>query len=99
MAVAQIGVAFAGAGIVAEMHGRGVSATPEARLIGVFDPRRQKAEAIAGKFGGRVFRSLEELLSEREVEAVHVLTPTEHHVSTALASLKAGKHVLIEKPA
>ena len=94
----KIGIAFAGAGIVAEMHGRGVAANASATLIGTYDPDTAKAEAITDKFGGRVYSSLQDLLADPLVDAVHVLTPTEHHVATALASLSAGKHVLIEKP-
>jgi predicted dehydrogenase len=94
----KVGLAFAGAGIVAEMHGRGVAANANATLIGAFDPDIAKAAAITNKFGGRVFSSIEELLADPQVDAVHVLTPTEQHVPTALASLRAGKHTLIEKP-
>ncbi len=94
----NIGIAFAGAGIVAEMHGRGVAANANATLIGTYDPEITKAQAIAKKFGGRVFSTLEDLLADPLVDAVHVLTPTKHHVTTALASLNACKHVLIEKP-
>ena len=98
MSEAKVGVAFVGAGTVAEMHGRGVSINPQAKLIGVYDPQTARAKAIAKKFGGRVFRSLDEILSDKQVEAVHVLTPPQYHVPTAVASLKAGKHVLLEKP-
>ena len=94
----NIGIAFAGAGIVAEMHGRGVAANANATLIGAYDPEIAKAQAITKKFGGRVFSTLQDLLADPLVDAVHVLTPTKHHVTTALASLSAGKHVLIEKP-
>jgi len=94
----NIGIAFAGAGIVAEMHGRGVAANANATLIGAYDPEIAKAQAVTKKFGGRVFSTLEDLLADPLVDAVHVLTPTKHHVATALASLSAGKHVLIEKP-
>ncbi len=92
------GVAFIGAGTVAEMHGRGVAATGEARLIGVYDPDISRSQAIAAKFGGQVFRSLDDVLADSRVQAVHVLNPSRYHVETALASLKAGKHVLLEKP-
>jgi len=94
----HVGIAFAGAGIVAEMHGRGVAANPNATLAGVYDPDPIKAAAIAAKFGGRVFETLELLLADPSVDAVHILTPTQHHVATAVACLNAGKHVLIEKP-
>lgn len=43
----QIGVAFVGAGIVAEMHGRGVSESTSAKFIGVYDRDASKADAIA----------------------------------------------------
>lgn len=94
----EVGVAFIGAGTVAEMHGRGVAGVPNVRLVGAYDLDPEKAKLITSRFGGRVFDSLENLLSDRDVDAVHVLSPVEHHVSHAVAALRAGKHVLLEKP-
>lgn len=94
----QIGVAFVGAGIVAEMHGRGLVATPGARFIGVYDPNVSQAKKTAKKFGGRVYKNLNDLLDDKDVEAVHVLNPTAQHVPTALKVMQAGKHALVEKP-
>ena len=94
----RVGVAFVGAGIVAEMHGRGVSANSNAKFVGVYDPDKDKAAALAHRLGGRHYASLEELLGDPDVRGVHVLTPLEHHVSTAVAAMRAGKHVLVEKP-
>src|ERR1035441_9258219 len=79
------------------MHGRGVSASPNAELVGVYDFQVARAKAVTKKFGGRVFRSLDEILSDNRVKAVHVLTPPEGHVPVGVASLRAGKHVLVEK--
>jgi predicted dehydrogenase len=93
-----IGVAFIGAGIVAEMHGRGLAATPGARLVGVYDPVPSQAKKIAKKFGGRVYRHLDELLQDENVGAAHVLTPTKQHVPISMQVLRAGKHALVEKP-
>jgi predicted dehydrogenase len=94
----EIGAAFIGAGVVAEMHGRGLAATSGARFVGVYDPVTSNAKKIAAKFGGRIYKNLEDVLRDKNVEAVHVLTPTSQHVSVALKSMQAGKHVLIEKP-
>lgn len=94
----KIGVAFIGAGIVAEMHGRGVARCKQAEFMGAFDPDSAKAKAIGSKFGGQAFESMEQLLDDPRVEAVHVLTPLKAHLRCALAALGAGKHVLIEKP-
>jgi predicted dehydrogenase len=94
----EIGVAFAGAGIVAEMHGRGLAATPGARFVGVYDPIISNAKKISARFGGRVYKTLNELINDKDCEAIHVLTPTKHHVPIALKAMTAGKHVLVEKP-
>ena len=94
----EIGVAFIGAGTVAEMHGRGVSAVPNARFIGAFDANPVRAEALVARFGGRVFEDVQQLLADPDVNAVHVLSPVEHHVSLAITCLEAGRHVLLEKP-
>ena len=80
------------------MHGRGVSASPSAELIGVYDSQTARAKAVIKRFGGRVFHSLEEILADKQVKAVHVLTPPAGHIPVAVASLRAGKHVLVEKP-
>lgn len=41
----KVGVAFIGAGTVAEMHGRGISAVPNASLVGAYDIAPERAEA------------------------------------------------------
>jgi predicted dehydrogenase len=94
----EIGVAFIGAGVVAEMHSRGIAGITGARFIGVYDPASSQAAKIAGKLGGRVYKNLETLLADENVHAVHILTPVPRHVPIALKALKAGKHVLVEKP-
>lgn len=98
MAAVRTGVAFVGAGIVAEMHGRAVTENENAEFIGVYDPQGDRCSAVAARFSGRPFRSLEELLAHPRVDAVHILTPTQDHVPTALRCLGARKHVLVEKP-
>jgi predicted dehydrogenase len=94
----EIGVAFIGAGIVAEMHGRGLAATKGARFMGVYDPIALQAKKIAKKFGGRAYNNFKDVLEDKSVEAVHVLTPVSKHVPVTLEILRAGKHALVEKP-
>lgn len=94
----SLGVAFIGAGLVSHMHARAVRACPGAHLAGMYDPRAAAARAMTRQYGGRTYRSLDELIDDPAVQAVHVLTPPADHVGTALAVLRAGKHVLVEKP-
>ncbi len=46
----------------------------------------------------RAYRSLEELVADRDVDVVHVCTPNYLHAKETSALLKAGKHVMCEKP-
>lgn len=94
----QIGIAFVGAGLVAELHGQAVAACPRARFVGAFDSRPNRAKALSARYGGHAFRSFAELIDDPSVDAVHILTPPEDHIDSALAALHASKHVLVEKP-
>ena len=69
----DIGVAFIGCGLVAHMHARAVKACPGARLVGVFDVRPAQARKIGRQYGCRVYRRVEDLLTDPHVAAVHVL--------------------------
>lgn len=98
MAKEKVGVALIGAGSISEMHGRGLAACSHAEYIGVFDPDTDRAKSNAEKFGGKLFESVDQILEDLSVDAVHVLSPHDFHVPHTLACLEAGKHVLVEKP-
>lgn len=44
------------------------------------------------------FRSVEAMLADRDIDAVDICLPTDLHAPTAIAALRTGKHVLVEKP-
>ena len=73
-------------------------ANPDANLIGYYDFVSERAESMAKQYGGKVFSSVEELLNSADIDAVSVCTANDAHAATAIAALKAGKHVLCEKP-
>ncbi|HEY2665015.1 MAG TPA: Gfo/Idh/MocA family oxidoreductase, partial [Candidatus Binataceae bacterium] len=68
------------------------------RFVGMVDSDPHRADKVRKEFGCSVFRSIDELLSNEEVEAVSVAVPTIHHLSIARALMEAGIDVLIEKP-
>ncbi|CAN5558797.1 Gfo/Idh/MocA family oxidoreductase [soil metagenome] len=86
-----------GAGYIAGAHLAALTATPGVSIVGVADPVAAKAARLADVFGCRAVSSLGELL-ELGVDAVSVCTPSPTHADEVVAALRAGRHVLCEKP-
>jgi len=93
-----LSVGIIGAGGIAQSHMRGIELNDNIRLAAIMDVDAKRVESSAEKFGARAYTSLEALLDDPEVEAVHVCTPHKMHTEHVVAAAKAGKHVLVEKP-
>ncbi len=93
-----VGVAIIGTGGVATLHADAINRVPSLRLIGAVSRDRANVQGFAERNGCRGFSSHEELLGDPAVDVVAVCSPAEHHVSHAIAALRAGKHVIVEKP-
>lgn len=91
-----IPVGVIGCGRMGRLHTRVYSQMPQAKLVGVYDAIAANAEAVAQQYNCKAFSSIEEMI--REVRAVTIATPTEHHASGATMCLRAGVACLIEKP-
>ncbi|MEP7363764.1 MAG: Gfo/Idh/MocA family oxidoreductase [Acidobacteriota bacterium] len=61
--------------------------------------RVDRAASMAAKDKPAVVRDWKQLLERKDVDAVHIATPCDLHPEMAIAALKAGKHVYLEKPA
>ncbi len=102
----RLNYALLGFGAIAEnriskegfgLDGRRFRPHPSAALVGAADldrSRRPKAEAL----GLRWYDSPEAVLLDRDIQAVFIATNNASHASLAERALKAGKHVLVEKP-
>lgn len=73
-------------------------ANPNARICGFFDLTKERAEEMAAKFGGKAYASAQELLADPEIDAVSVCAANVSHAELTIQALRAGKHVLCEKP-
>ena len=89
-------VAVVGVGYLGRFHALIYSRMPEVELVGVVDIDSEAAAKVAGEAGCKVFSSGESLLGQ--VDAVSVVVPTSAHLSVARPLLKAGVHILLEKP-
>lgn len=68
---------------------------PRSRLYGVLTRNPAKADAYPGT---QIFTEIEAALADPQIHAVYVGTPVAMHASQTIAALRAGKHVLCEKP-
>jgi predicted dehydrogenase len=95
--VKTIQLGIVGTGGMAHAHARAFAKLPAVQLTSCLDVVPGRAETFAQTHGVKtVARSLDELLER--VDAVTVVTPDRFHVGPSLAALKAGKHLLCEKP-
>ncbi|MFT4935218.1 MAG: putative dehydrogenase [Pseudoalteromonas distincta] len=85
-----------GAGVFGAYHARQYARLSGVDLAAVYDPHPERAAALAMPLGGRAFATLEEFLEA--VDVVTVASPAAWHAEQALAAVKAGKPVYIEKP-
>jgi predicted dehydrogenase len=108
----QVNVAVVGLGFMGVTHLRAYQQLPGAKIVAVCDAVRLPVNGVLQGVAGnikksddihlgsqvKVFRKLEDVLADEEVELVDLCTPTPLHQEQAIAALRAGKHVLCEKP-
>jgi UDP-N-acetyl-2-amino-2-deoxyglucuronate dehydrogenase len=94
-----LGFGFIGAGAIAKFHARAVAAARGGRLVGVASRTRASAEKFASEHGiGFATDDVDQLLAQPGLDAVCITTPSALHLAPALAAIRAGKHLMIEKP-
>jgi len=94
-----IGVAVIGAGYWGPNLVRNFQASPSFRLRWLCDLDVARAERVLGNYSTvKVTASLDEVLADPQTQAIAVATPAGTHLPVAMAALRAGKHVLVEKP-
>jgi predicted dehydrogenase len=105
-------IAVIGLGFMGSTHLKAWKNVAEAELFAVVSHDEKKLAGdlsnIQGNLGGpgekmdfshvKKYHTSEEALADPEIEAVDICLPTDQHATAALAALRAGKHVLVEKP-
>ena len=98
-AVAPLGVAVIGAGYWGPNLVRNFQSSPQFRLRWLCDLDLDRAQRVLGGYSTvQATSDYAAVLADPAVDAVAVATPAGTHLDVALAALRAGKHVLVEKP-
>lgn len=105
-------VGLLGLGFMGSTHLQGIARIADADLTAVMDVNEERLSGdlsgIQGNLGGpgtamdfsgvHKHNSVEKILADADVEAVDICLPTFLHAPVAIEALRAGKHVLVEKP-
>lgn len=93
-------IAVIGCGQIAKSHIRAYLQNKRVEIVYLCDAVAQRAQAAVEKFGcGTAVSDYRQVLEDPQIDAVSVCTPNHMHAEIAMAAMKAGKHVLCEKPA
>lgn len=98
--MAKLGVGVIGLGRMGRFYGNFVAQQVEnARLVAVADSLQTAREDFVGRVGGvKAYADYHDLLNDREVEAVIIVTPTSTHREVVIAAAEAKKAIFCEKP-
>jgi UDP-N-acetyl-2-amino-2-deoxyglucuronate dehydrogenase len=92
-----LGFAIVGCGRIAQRHAEHIQRL--GKLIAVCDIDPEKAKSLADKYGAAAFTNLDELLKKTgDIDVVSVCSPNGLHAEHTIKALRAGIHVLCEKP-
>ena len=96
----KIKVGVIGTGRIGKLHLENLSVRiPSAEVVAVADIFVEGAEEISARFGiKKVTADYRKILSDKDVEAVVVCSPTDTHAQYTMEAAEAGKHIFCEKP-
>ena len=92
-----IGAAVVGLG-VGRSHVEAYHTLDETRLVAVCDSQEARVAPVAQQYGCKAYLRFEDVLSDPEIEWVSIATPHPSHADLAIRAMRAGKHVVVEKP-
>lgn len=93
-----LGAAVIGLG-VGRSHVRAYATLAETRLVAVCDSVAERAASVAAQYAGvRALTDPAAVFADPAIQIVSIATPHPSHAALAMAGLRAGKHVIVEKP-
>ncbi len=94
----EIAFGLIGAGVIGRVHARNIAGRPDARLRWVVDSDAPRGSELAAAYGARFSASVDEMLADSSLQVVVIGSSTDVHEAHLLASVRAGKAILCEKP-
>jgi myo-inositol 2-dehydrogenase/D-chiro-inositol 1-dehydrogenase len=90
--------ALVGIGRAGTLHAECIVGNPDAELVYVCSRSRQTADTFAATYSARVARNIDEVLTDKSIDAILIASSTETHIEYMRAAVRAKKAILCEKP-
>src|SRR5579864_9562182 len=87
-----------GCGVIGPVHAEALASLPDALLVAAADLDIERAQKLTAKFGGTAYPDLQSMLQHERLDVVIVCTPSGLHGEHACQVMRAGRHVIVEKP-
>jgi UDP-N-acetylglucosamine 3-dehydrogenase len=91
-------IGILGSGFMGGTHARAYAKIPGVDVSAVSSRNLNKAEKLAGEVGARATTDDRSIIEDPTIDAISNTLPTHLHPESTIEALKAGKHVLLEKP-
>lgn len=91
-------IGILGSGFMGGTHARAYAKIPGVKVAAVSSRNLDKAEKLAREVGARATTDDRSIIEDPSIDIISNTLPTHLHPETTIAALKAGKHVLLEKP-
>lgn len=90
--------AIVGAGVIGPTHAEAIARLADAELVAVVDEDRDRALTLAQRFGASAYGDMQAMLDREQPDVANVCTPSGRHGEGAVRAMRAGCHVIVEKP-
>ncbi|MBW9113408.1 aldo/keto reductase [Rhizobium cauense] len=87
-----------GPGTIARTFADGIAHSRTGKLVAIATRNPEKPGLAEGFPGARIVKGYDALLTDPEIDAIYIATPHTGHAEWAIKAIRAGKHVLVEKP-
>lgn len=94
-----IRAAIVGCGRISDLHQMGYRGRQDARIVAVCDTNKAQAKKKAREWGvEKIYTDYRQVLEDKEIDLVELLTPHHLHCSMTVQAAQAGKHISVQKP-
>jgi len=94
----EIGFGIIGCGAISPWHIEAIRVSRGGRLVAVADTDEARAQKTAADASVIAYTDYHEMLDRPDIQVVSICTPSGEHSEAAIAAVRAGKHIVVEKP-